>query len=350
MRACVMREHRLVVDEVADPRPSEGQVLVRPLACGICGSDLHFLRHASTLVELTDELGPSLGPMAAAAPPIDLTRDIVMGHEFCAEVLASGPGTAGPPEGTLVVSMPVVVAGTELHQLAYNNAYPGGFAEQMVLSAPLLLPVPNGLDARRAALTEPLAVGLHAVAVSGATAGHTAVVAGCGPVGLAVVAGLRLAGVQSIVASDPSPARRRLALAMGASAVVDPGVEPLLEAWRREVNPGPLVAFEAVGAPGMLDMLLRDVPPATTVTVVGVCMEADTVQPFFAVAKELTVRFAFAYTPDEFARSLRAIAEGDVDVAAMITGHVDLDGTPAAFEELAHPDRHVKILVEPGGP
>jgi threonine dehydrogenase-like Zn-dependent dehydrogenase len=234
-----------------------------------------------------------------------------------------------------------------VHQLAYNNDYPGGFAERMLLAAPLVIEVPNGLDHRRAALSEPLAVGMHAVAKSGIGPGDAAVVAGCGPVGLAVIAGLRVVGVETIVAADPSAARRALALTMGASEAVDPGHEPLVDAWRRVDGRRPLVAFEAVGVRGMLHGLLRDVPPGTRVTVVGVCMEPDEIVPFFAIAKELSVQFVLAYSTDEFAGALAAIADGRVDVGPMITGTVDLPGVPGAFEALAHPDEHVKILVEP---
>ena len=348
MRACVMREQRLVIDEVADPRPELGQVLVRTQACGICGSDLHFLRHAETMATMTDEILPSMGELGGlASMQIDLSRDIIMGHEFCGEVLEAGPDTAGPSPGALVVSVPVLLSPGGVHQLAYNNDYPGGFAEYMLLAAPLMLEVPNGLDARRAALTEPLAVGLHAVAKSGATPADSAVVVGCGPVGLAVIAGLRLAGVETIVAADLSPVRRDLAVTMGATEAVDPGREPVVEAWRRLEGRRPLVAFEAVGVPGMLQNLLRDVPPGTRITVVGVCMEADEVVPFFAIAKELSIQFALAYSTDEFAGALRAIADGDVDVAPMVTGTVGLDGVAGAFDALARPDEQVKILVEP---
>jgi threonine dehydrogenase-like Zn-dependent dehydrogenase len=350
MRACVMRGGQLVVDDVADPRPGPGQLLVSTLACGICGSDLHFLRHAPKMVGLTEELAPSLGDLGPVlAPSVDLGSDIVMGHEFCAEVLEAGPDSTGPPPGTPVVSLPILITETGIRQLAYNNEYPGGFAERMLLSAPLVLPVPKGLAPRIAALTEPLAVGIHAVAQSGVTERHAAVVAGCGPVGLAVVAGLRLVGVEVIVASDLSPARRALALEMGATEVVDPAEEPLLEAWRRIDGSRQVVCFEAVGAPGVVDSLMRDVPLATQIVVVGVCMEPDTTRPFFASAKELSLKFVFAYTPEEFARSLRAISEGEVNIAPMITGEVDLEGVPGAFEALGKPDKHVKILVEPSG-
>lgn len=347
MRACVMRGGRLVVDETAEPRPESGQMLVRIVACGICGSDLHFLRHGEAMVAMTNEMLPSMGAQGMGMAPIDLSRDIVMGHEFCAEVVELGPDTTGPKPGARVVSVPVLLSSTGLHQLAYNNDYPGGYAQYMVLSAALALEVPNGLDSRSAALTEPLAVGIHAVARSGATARDSAVVVGCGPVGLAVIAGLRAIGVESIVAADLSATRRAMALTMGASAAVDPTEEGVVDAWHRLDGRRPLVAFEAVGVPGMLQQLMRDLPPGTRVAVVGVCMEPDRILPFFAIAKELSLHFALAYGPDEFAGALRALAEGDVDASPMITGSVDLDGVPGAFEALARPDEHVKILVEP---
>lgn len=348
MLACVMRGGELVVDEVPDPHPEAGQVLVRTLACGICGSDLHFLRHAERMVAMSEALLPSMGVLGElAVPRIDLSRDIVMGHEFCGEVLEAGPDTVAPAPGTRVVSVPALVSSSGVHQLAYNNAYPGGYAEQMLLSAPLVLEVPEQLGTRQAALTEPLAVGIHAVAKSGVTPAQAALVVGCGPVGLAVIAALGLAGVETVVAADFSPARRALARQLGATEAVDPRQEPVVEAWRRVEGRKSVVAFEAVGVPGTLGQLLEDLPPASRVTVVGVCMEPDTISPFFAIAKELALQFVLAYTPVEFAQALAAIASERVDVAPMVTGTVELPGVPGAFEALGRPDEHVKILVEP---
>ena len=105
--------------------------------------------------------------------------------------------------------------------------------------------------------------------------------------------------------------------------------------------------FEAVGVPGIIDDVLRRARPAAGWSSPGVCMQPDTVHPFFAIAKEINVQFVLAYDPDEFADSLRAIAEGEIDVAPLITGEVGLDGVGAAFDELADPDRHCKILVTP---
>ena len=315
-------------------------------ACGICGSDLHFAQHGAEMLAVTKEMRGV--PALDLGVEVDLDQDVFMGHELSAEVLEVGPDTAAPPPGTLVTSIPVLFtpAGAA-RTIVYSNDVAAGYGERMLLSAPMLLEVPNGLDAERAALTEPMAVGLHAVNKSGIARADGALVLGCGPVGLAVVAALRVAGVETIVATDLSPARRAIALAMGASEVVDPVTEPAFDAWDRVGGGRPLVVFEAVGVPGILDAVLRDAPQSTRVLVVGVCMEHDGIRPFFGIMKELSIQFALGYDLDEFAGTLRAIAEGTIDVSPLITGRVDLDGVPAAFDALAHPDTHCKILVTP---
>jgi len=166
-------------------------------------------------------------------------------------------------------------------------------------------------------------------------------------VGLAVIAALRLHGVETIVASDFSPARRALAAAMGASDVVDPAAAAPMDAWRRAGATGAPTIFEAVGVPGMLDDAIKMAPRNASVLVVGVCMQADTVQPMRAILRELTVRFAFAYDLAEFGLTLQRIAEGELAVDPLITGTVDLDGVAGAFDALADPEAHAKILVEP---
>jgi threonine dehydrogenase-like Zn-dependent dehydrogenase len=345
MKAAVLRGGAMVVrDDVAPPVPGFGQVLVDVKACGICGSDLHFAKHGATMMALAGEMGgmPDMGRQ-----PPDLSRDIFMGHEFSAEVLEIGPDTVGPAPGTLVTSIPVMLTMTGVQDLVYSNELPAGYSEQMLLSAPMLLEVPNGLDASRAALTEPMAVGLHAVNRSNITRGEGALVLGCGPVGLAVIAGLHVRGIEPIVAADFSPTRRALALTMGAHEVVDPAVEPAFDAWARAGKGRPLVAFEAIGVPGIIDDVVKAAPPQSRVVVVGVCMGRDQITPFWAIAKELNLQFVLGYTPEEFAGSLRAIAEGEIDVAPLITGEVPLEGVPGAFDELGHPDRHCKILVVP---
>jgi 2-desacetyl-2-hydroxyethyl bacteriochlorophyllide A dehydrogenase len=337
----------MVVDDVPDPRPGAGQVLVRTLACGICGSDLHTVQHGDQMVEMSSE-GADFSP--EGLPPLelmDLERDVVMGHEFCGQVVELGDNTANCDEGDIVVSVPMTFDTDGLHPIGYSNVYPGGYAEQMVLSDMVALKVPNGLAPQHAALTEPMAVGLHAVNRSAAKANHAATVLGCGPVGLATISALRLLGAAPIIAADFSPKRRELASTMGAHEVTDPREEPVIDLWRRLGRPTPTTIFEAVGVPGLLDQALQVVPRQGEVIVVGACMEPDTFRPMRGVVKEVDIRFAFGYDPIEFAETLRRIAEGEIDVAPLITGHIDIDDVPDAFRELATPDAHAKILVEP---
>jgi threonine dehydrogenase-like Zn-dependent dehydrogenase len=340
MRAAVMRRSKLVVDTVPDPEPGPGEVLVKTLACGICGSDLHALKHADLLVESARESGVPF--------VMDPARDVVMGHEFCAEVMDYGPGAQKTqPVGTRVVSMPLAMGGAGIQGVGYSNDYPGGYGELMKLSELFLLPVPNGLATEHAALTEPMAVGMHAVAKSRFEQWDAPIVIGCGPVGLAVIAALRLRGAEPIVAADFSPTRRALAQRMGAHVVVDPAERSAFEAWLPIAGGRPAVIFECVGVPGLLKQVMRDAPREARVVVAGVCMEEDRIRPTIGINKELSLQFVLGYTPDEFAGTLTAIAEGKIDVAPLVTGRVGVAGVPAAFEELAHPDAQAKVLVEP---
>src|SRR5205085_1487006 len=124
-----------------------------------CGSDLHARKHAHRMADITRYLNGRRKPM-------DPSRDVVMGHEFCCEVLDYGPATERRfKAGTRVCSVPGLLAADGPPMgIGYSNDNPGGYAERMLLSVPLLLEVPNGLAADHAALTEPLAVGIHAVA------------------------------------------------------------------------------------------------------------------------------------------------------------------------------------------
>ncbi|HUP87452.1 MAG TPA: zinc-binding dehydrogenase [Acidimicrobiales bacterium] len=340
MRAAVMRGTKLAVEDVPDPAPGQGEILVKTLACGICGSDLHTLQHGDRMVELSVESG--------APFVMDLDRPVVMGHEFCAEVLELGENAGtGVAPGDRIVSIPVVIGQGGMQSVGYSNDYPGGYGELMALSSMLAIKVPNGLSSELAALTEPMAVGRHAVSRSGITPGKAAVVIGCGPVGLAVIADLKLRGIEPIVAADHSPARRALAATMGATEVVDPAVEPVADAWKRVDGTKSLVMFEAVGVPGLIDSAMAAAPRGARVVVVGVCMEPDSIRPMLGIAKELDVSFALGYSYEEFAGTLRSIAEGELDVAPLITGRVGVDGVPQAFADLANPDAHCKILVTP---
>ena len=347
MRAAVMREWELRVDDVPEPTPGTGQVLTKVLACGICGSDLHLLVHGEESRRLSDELSGGRPDDPMSPKMFDPAHDTVMGHEFCCEVVELGPGCDTLHVGDVIVSMPVAFDQSGLHAIGFSNGYYGGYAELMVLNEMLALKVPEGLPAHMAALTEPLAVGVHAVAKSRIEQGDSALVLGLGPVGLACIAELKMRGIGPIVAADFSPKRRQLAEQLGADVVVDPRETPAIDAWRRIDGIRPLVIFEAVGVPGMIEQAMRMAPKDARILVVGVCMQEDRIHPMLGIGRELSIQFALGYTPAEFGSALQAIAEGRVDLAPWLTGTVDIEGVPQAFRDLGNPDRHAKILVVP---
>ncbi len=340
MRAAVMRNSSLVVDSVPDPEPGPGEAIVMTLACGICGSDLHALKFAHKMVDIARETAMPFN--------MDPSKDVVMGHEFCVEVLDYGPGTEGNVKpGQRAVSMPLVFRPTGVLGVGYSNEIPGGYGELMVLNASLLLEVPNGLGTPYAAMTEPMAVGLHAVEKARLTPGDAAMVFGCGPVGLAVIAALKLKGVDPIVAGDYSPMRRELAGRMGAHVVVDPKEKRIVDAYREAADLRPAAMFECVGVPGLIHEVTRQAPLGAKIVVAGVCMEDDAIRPMLAINKELSLQFVLGYTPMEFADTLGALADGRIDVAPLVTGKVGVEGVAQAFRDLANPEAHAKILVEP---
>jgi threonine dehydrogenase-like Zn-dependent dehydrogenase len=214
-----------------------------------------------------------------------------------------------------------------------------------------------------------------------------AVVIGCGPVGLAVIAMLKAQGVRTVVASDYSAGRRALASTVGADVVVDPAVEspfssaaghghlthapdvfelgvstveklrklpflPWQSVWRAAekvgaATPKAPVVFECVGVPGVIDELISTAPLYARIVVVGVCMEPDRIRPAMAINKETDLRFVLGYTPLEFSDALRLLAEGKVAAEPLVTGVVGLDGVAGAFDALADPEKHAKILIDP---
>jgi threonine dehydrogenase-like Zn-dependent dehydrogenase len=378
MKAVICHDQELSVGEVEDPRPAAGQLLLEVTRCGICGSDLHARRHADTVADMAAETGYE-GFMRAG-------DRIVFGHEFSGVVAERGKGSR-LAEGTAVVSFPLLRADGAIHPTGLSPHAPGAYAERLLVQDALSLPIPNGLAPDLAALTEPMAVGLHAVRRGEVGKGQVAVVIGCGPVGLAVIGMLKAQGVKTVVASDYSAGRRALASTAGADVVVDPSVEspfssaaghghlvhapdvfelgvstverlrklpfvPWQSVWRAAdklgaATPKAPVVFECVGVPGVIDEIISTAPLYSRVVVVGVCMEPDRIRPAMAINKETDLRFVLGYTPLEFSDALHLLGEGKVDPDPLVTGVVGLGGVAAAFDALADPEKHAKILIDP---
>jgi threonine dehydrogenase-like Zn-dependent dehydrogenase len=379
MRAVSCRATQLEIVERSTPVPEKGQVLIDVLRCGICGSDLHARAHCDAMADVARETGYS-----------DFMRsdqEVILGHEFCGEIVDHGPRASKRlPTGTTVVALPLLRRGKEVHAIGLSAVAPGAYAEQLVVQESLAVPVPNGLSPELAALTEPMAVGWHAVGRGEVKKRTVAIVIGCGPIGLAVICMLKAKGVRNVIASDFSAGRRALASACGADVVVDPAHEspyasaadhghfvavpealdramgamdtfqrlpvPWHHVWRAAdalgaTTPKSPVIFECVGVPGVIDEIITSAPLFSRVVVVGVCMGADQIRPAMAINKEVDLRFVLGYTPIEFRDTLHMIAEGKVNAAPLLTGTVGLGGVENAFAALSDPEAHAKILIDP---
>lgn len=381
MRAVSCHDAALAVVEVPEPKPGPKQVLLDVVRCGICGSDLHARDHSDLLAEVMVELGYDHA-MRGSTPT-------VLGHEIVGTVRESRRGARKElRDGALVAVYPLLRAAGGVHPIGLSPLAPGGYAERVLAEQSLCFVVPNGLAPDLAALTEPMAVALHAVNRGEVTKRDVAVVLGCGPVGLAVICWLKARGVRAIVASDPSPARRTVAMRCGADVVVDPREESPYDASPRRHTTtasellervvgsmeklhrvpgwhgvfraadrlgltdgnGPVI-FECVGRPGIIESAVTEAPLGSRMVVVGVCMGSDAFRPALAVNKALDLRFVLGYSPLEFRDALLALAEGQVYGGSLVTGTVGLDGVAAAFDALSDSANgagaHAKILIDP---
>lgn len=340
MNAIVMKNGSLSVNQIDRPEPGPGQVLVRSLACGICGSDIHITRHTSDVFDVYR----TLGIMDASASD---DQEVLLGHEYAAEIVSYGPETQGSlPVGSRVTSVPILMTQGGAGVGVMPGVY-GAYSEYFIVDEALLLPIPDGVPSEAAAITEPLAVGLHAVNRSDIGVDDVALVAGCGPIGLAAIAALKQRGVKRIVASDPQDAKKEIAMAFGATDFVNPVKEDEVALAAGLAGEHKVVIIECVGIHKLINDFIMRAPAKAKLVVTGVHTTPSTLNLAYATVKEMDVIFSYYYQPEEFAACLNEIAEGNVPWELMRTGKVGIDGVQDAFETLYKPNDHIKIIIEP---
>lgn len=337
MRSAVLRAQQFTVEDRPMPVPGAGELLLKTRLCGICGSDLHLFKHAAEIARMAEEMG---------APPQDMSGGLVLGHEYVGEVAAAGPDTVGRfAIGDRVVSVPFLLRDGVPIPIGANPAVDGAYAEYFLGSEALLLKVPDEVPDEAAALVEPLGIAVHAVAKSRlGDADMPCVILGCGPIGLAIAAVLKMRGVTSIIASDFSPKRRALALEMGATEAVHPkDVSP----FERLAAHVPAIIFDCTGVKGVFTDTVARAPAGSQIVMAGIPQGEDHFIPMLAISKELSVQFVLYYTPEEFAEALDAIAGSKLDWRPLVTGRVGLEGIQEAFAALEDPESHAKIMIDP---
>jgi len=344
MKAAILDKGRIHVGELPDPTPAQGQVVVRTHRCALCASDAHFLTSGHTIVERSQK---NNGPYAR----IDLSKPIVMGHEYVGEILDYGPGSKRPlPTGTLVTAIPGVRLGDSFGIVGYYPECPGGYGEYMLLDEDLLLEVPRDLDPDLAALIEPLAVGIEHARAGEMREGEIPLVLGCGAIGLGVIAGLKLHGIAPIAACDLDPGRRELALAMGADVVIDPReTSPYLPRVDLGGRP-PNVVYECVGRAGIMTAIIDEITDFGRIVMGGYCLDPEEIYVPTAQNKRLQVNFAGGEMPDDMIAARDAIVEGKVDLRPWLGEGIGLSEVEAALKRMSDPSEPIRRVVDPSRP
>ncbi len=326
---------RMSVGEHPDPEdPGAGEVVIRPGAVGICGSEVEGY----------------LGHMGNRHPPL------IMGHEFAGQVIAAGPG-AEDWLGARATVNPIAGCGQcRMCRAGQENLCPqrtligihhdGAFADMVRAPAANLRPLPDGLDIRVGALTEPLANGVHAVRLGLAAAeARTAAVIGAGTIGLVTLQAALLSVIPHVAVIEPQAARRERALRLGAHAAYADGasVHPA------DDDLGFDLVLDAVGAEATRKLALDLVRPGATVVCIGLASD-ETTLPFHTVVREqIAIVGSYAYTMADFEQALEWLVAGGATLGELEPVRPLEDG-PEAFARLVEgPPDQVKVFLAGAG-
>jgi (R,R)-butanediol dehydrogenase/meso-butanediol dehydrogenase/diacetyl reductase len=337
MRAAVQTDSRtLEVQELPVPQPAPDEVLLEVHHCGVCGTDLHFVLEGW------------------GAP------GSVHGHEYAGRIVSVGSDVEGFTVGDRVVGGPRF-CGTCRNCLrgrpALCSARPkaselsgelGAFAQYTTVHAGALHRIPDDMDSRTAALTEPLAVAQHGITRSGARPGDTVLVIGAGPIGLLSVAALKAAGIDDITVSEPSALRRQAAERLGARSTVTPDelVAPFLPF--DFADPSYDVVLECSGKSAAMESGIAQLAAGGTIVLVGSGIIRPALDAMRVLLTEITITGAYEYDVDGFATALATLASGSLPVDLLLhPDDVGLGGLQAALQGLAAGEITAKVLVTP---
>lgn len=343
MRACVIHgAEDLRLEQRETPAPSEGRVLVRVRAGGICGSDLHYYFNGRN------------GDFVIREP-------LIPGHEFSGEVSAVGAGVTRVRSGDRVAIQPARNCGRcsacregrgnlcrEGFFMGSASRYPhmqGGFCEYTMVDETQCYPVSVDLPFTTIAFAEPLAVALHAAGRAGPLLGRTALIAGMGPIGLLVLLAVRHAGARRISVTDVLDGPLASAKHLGADASLNVSAAPdALQAEAREIG-GFDVALEVSGSPAGLAACLEAARPGGTVVQVGTLPFGQFPVPGnLIMAKEIDLRGAFR-SDREFSYAVECLDRGLIDVTPLLTATVPVEDAVHAFELAKMRNEQSKVQI-----
>lgn len=319
------------LDPYEPPKPGKKDVIVKVKACGICGSDLSYIK-----------MGGIMRPPGGVTP---------IGHEAAGEVMQVGEEVEGVSVGQRVVINPM-----QTPSYIGSGGPEGAFTEHLLVRdarlGDSLLPIPDDLPYDIAALTEPLAVALHGVNRSEAKAGENVVVFGCGPIGLGMVLWLVDRGI-NVVALDLAPERRERALALGAQAAFDPTQVDLkaeliklhgsARIFSREAV-GTDAFIDAAGAPNILNDVIGMAKYRSRLVVTAAYMKPVEIHLGAMLTTEMTITTAVGY-PDEMPEVIAAMPRLREKLEGMISHHYPLDDIIEALKVASTP-QSAKVMID----
>jgi L-iditol 2-dehydrogenase len=328
--------------DMPEPELTDDSVLVRVKACGICGSDVHG----------------ATGKTGRRLPPV------IMGHEAAGVVEAVGANASGFKKGDRVCFDSTVYCNTcEPCRAGFFNRCEkrqvlgvstpafkrhGAFAEYVAAPWWIVSPLPEPMTCLKAALLEPVSIGLHAAKRGGIRAGETAVVLGAGTIGLFIIQAAKLLGAARVIASDVNEFRLEVAKRSGADVVVNPSKTDLREAVLRETDgKGAHVAYEAVGYAKTFRDAVSLVRMGGRVTAVGNLEKTAEFDLQEFIARELSFIGSYA-SSGEFRECIDLVATDRIDVMPLVSDVMPLAEGGRAFERLlGGKEDLLKIVLEP---
>jgi 2-desacetyl-2-hydroxyethyl bacteriochlorophyllide A dehydrogenase len=336
--------HRVMVTasgvEIIDvdiPRPGPGEVLVRTVVAGVCGSDTHALQGRHPFITL---------PYAP-------------GHEVSGTVAEAGTGVTSVAVGDRVTMEPFlpcweckqcragrpnICERLRFFGCAHDQ---GGMAEWFTVDQRRLHVVPDELDWTQAAFIEPLATPAHAIRLAGDVRDRTVAILGAGTIGLLMLQAARAHGAKRVVLTARSARSRDRALSFGPDAVVDATAPDAAEQVRAALGESADVVFDCVAEQSTIDQALRMADKGGTVIVVGVPAADVTIPLAMLQDSQLRIQGSATYLAEDFAEAMRLLADGSVTVHAMATATHPLDHAAQAFADAASGE-HIKVLLVTG--
>lgn len=323
--------------DVDDVAPQADEVKIKVAACGICGSELESYKNKSP----------------RRPPPL------VMGHEFCGTIAATGADVSDWQVGAKIVSNSLVPCGkcvrcdrgdTHLceHRQIFGMHRPGAFAEYVNVPARCLIPWPDNVPAEAAALAEPMANGVHVVRVSKHLPAEVVLVIGAGPIGLFCQQAMQVLRGSKVYVADLSPERLAVAKKLGAVRVINPREEDVAKVMKEETGgEGADLSVDAVGAGITKRTSIDAIRPGGGSVWIGLHENEMTFDSYGLTLPEKQVIGSYAASIEELQHALDLMSEGKIDAQSWIQRFSLEDGVEAFQRMLAAKGNDIKAVVCP---